>query len=86
MEQYRSSRRLGLDERQSVNELLRLKPNNKQLKDHIHKKLVTLRKNMKAKVKEVTKDGRRDELFSLSFSFSFLYNNSCQCKGYIIAF
>ena len=66
MEQYPSSRRLGLDERQSVNELLRLKPNNKQLKDHIHnkyKKLVTLRdiQNMKAKVKEVTKDGRRDE-------------------------
>ena len=38
MEQYASSRRLTLKQQHSVNELLSLKPNNKQLKDHIHSK------------------------------------------------
>ena len=66
MEQYASNRRLSLKQQHSVNELLSLKPNNKQLKDHIHskyKKLVTLKdiQNMKAKMKIAAKNGRRDE-------------------------
>ena len=66
MEQYASKRRLSLKQQHSVNELLSLKPNNKQLKDHIHskyKKFVTLKdiQNMKAKMKIATRNGRRDE-------------------------
>ena len=66
MEQYASSRRLTLKQQHAVNELLSLKPNNKQLKDHIHskyKKFVTLKdiQNMKAKMKLAAKNGRRDE-------------------------
>ena len=66
LEQYASNRRLSLKQQHKVNEVLRLKPNNKQLKDHIHskyRKFVTLKdiQNMKAKIKQEAKQGRRDE-------------------------
>ena len=43
-----------------------MKPNNKRIKDHIHskyKEFVTLKdiQNMKAKMKQSAKNGRRDE-------------------------
>ena len=85
IQQYASSRRLSLKEQHKVNEMLSLRPNNKQLKDHIHskyKKLVTLKdiQNMKAKMREATKDGRRDEQM-LFDSLETLLKEDVHAKG-----
>lgn len=89
IEQYASSRRLSRrlssKEQHEVNEMLSLRPNNKQLKDHIHskyKKLVTLKdiQNMMAKMRESTKDRRRDEQILLD-SLEKVLKEDVNAKG-----
>jgi len=66
MKHYTSSRKLSTPEQLELNELLVLRPNNKQLLDYIHvkyDKLVTLKdiQNMKLSLKRTKAKGRRDE-------------------------
>ena len=86
MEQYASSRRLSLKQQHAVNELLSVKPNNKRIKDHIHskyKKFVTLKdiQNMKAKLKQSAKNGRRDEQILLDSLENALKQDSAAKGG-----
>ena len=55
-----------MQEQQELNEVLELRPNNKQLKDYIHmkyKKVVTLKdiQNMKLSLRKVKASGRKNE-------------------------
>ena len=63
---YASNRKLSMQEQLELNEVLELRPNNKQLKDYIHskyKKAVTLKdiQNMKLSLRKAKASGRRDE-------------------------
>ena len=66
MKHYASNRRLSIQEQQELDEVLQLRPNNKQLKEFIqtkYKKFVTLKdiQNLKLLMKQTKAGGRRDE-------------------------
>ena len=66
MKHYASNRKLSIQQQQELDEVLQLRPNNKQLKDYIqtkYKKLVTLKdiQNLKLLMKKMKAGGRRDE-------------------------
>ena len=66
MKHYASNRRLSIQEQQELDEILQLRPNNKQLKEFIqakYKKFVTLKdiQNLKLLMKQTKAGGRRDE-------------------------
>ena len=67
MKHYTSSRKLSTQEQLELNELLMLRPNNKQLLDYIHvkyKKLVNLKdiQNMKLLLRKAKANGKRAAL------------------------
>ena len=62
---YPSSRRLSKEQQQEMHTLLKLRPSNKHLKEHILKQFGTFTtlkdiQNMKTKVREMEKQGRTD--------------------------
>ena len=66
MKHYASNRRLSLQQQQELDEVLQLRPNNKQLKDFIqakYNKLITLKdiQNLKLLMKKKKTGGRNDE-------------------------
>ena len=85
---YASNRKLSMQEQLELNEVLELRPNNKQLKDYIHmkyKKAATLKdmQNMKLSLRKAKASGTRDEQILLDTLEDALTKDS-NAKGGII--
>ena len=87
MKHYASNRRLSIQEQHELDEVLQLRPNNKQLKEFIqakYKKLVTLKdiQNLKLLMKQTKAGGRSDKQVLIDLLENTLEKNT-GAKGFI---